>query len=182
MATRSVFTDSCDLLFSATGALNEWKWPDIPGLDKFRGKLLHSANWDEDYDYQVASSFSTTSKASFLTRISPCKNETVAVIGSGSSAIQIVPGIQKAVKHLDSYVRGRTWIATPFAAKYVNARGSEANCKSLPAHLPLRASWLTFPQIHSRKRKSAASRPTTKRTGNFKRVPRTRKLINKEHI
>lgn len=52
------------------------------------------------------------------------------MIGSGSSAIQIVPAIQKSVKHLDNYVRGKTWIATPFAATYVNSRGSEANCKS----------------------------------------------------
>ncbi|GMG13343.1 unnamed protein product [Aspergillus oryzae] len=39
----------------------------------------------------------------------------VAVIGAGSSAIQIVPAIQPKVKHLDNYVRGQTWIAPPVA-------------------------------------------------------------------
>jgi cation diffusion facilitator CzcD-associated flavoprotein CzcO len=52
----------------------------------------------------------------------------VAVIGSGSSAIQIVPGIQKSVKQLDNYVRGKTWIATPFAPNFIYSRGADANC------------------------------------------------------
>ena len=55
VVTGATSTDSCDVLLSATGALNEWKWPKIPGLKDFKGKLLHSANWDEDYDYQVGS-------------------------------------------------------------------------------------------------------------------------------
>jgi cation diffusion facilitator CzcD-associated flavoprotein CzcO len=53
VVTGTTSTDSCDVLLSATGALNEWKWPKIPGLNDFKGKLLHSANWDEDYDYLV---------------------------------------------------------------------------------------------------------------------------------
>lgn len=52
---------------------SNWKWPDIPGLHDFGGKLLHSATWDSSYDF---------------------KNRTVVVIGSGSSAIQIVPQLQ----------------------------------------------------------------------------------------
>ncbi|KAJ9641215.1 hypothetical protein H2204_002893 [Knufia peltigerae] len=36
----------CDILINANGILNNWNWPDIPDLDKFQGKLLHSANWD----------------------------------------------------------------------------------------------------------------------------------------
>jgi cation diffusion facilitator CzcD-associated flavoprotein CzcO len=41
--------DSCDVLFSASGVLNNWKWPDIPGLKDFKGKMLHSANWDTEW-------------------------------------------------------------------------------------------------------------------------------------
>lgn len=41
--------DECDVLFSASGVLNNWKWPDIEGLSDFKGKLLHSAQWDEDW-------------------------------------------------------------------------------------------------------------------------------------
>jgi cation diffusion facilitator CzcD-associated flavoprotein CzcO len=52
---------------------SEAKYPDIPGIDTFKGKLMHSAKWDSSYD---------------LT------GKTVAVIGGGSSGIQIVPSIQ----------------------------------------------------------------------------------------
>lgn len=51
----SVYSDECDVLISATGALNSWKWPNIPGLHDFKGKLMHSASWDESYDYSVSS-------------------------------------------------------------------------------------------------------------------------------
>lgn len=49
----SVYSDSCDVLISSQGSLNNWKWPNIPGLHDFKGKLLHTANWDETYDYKV---------------------------------------------------------------------------------------------------------------------------------
>ena len=39
--------DSCDVLINAGGYLNEWRWPKIPGLHNYKGKLLHSANWDD---------------------------------------------------------------------------------------------------------------------------------------
>lgn len=52
---------------------SSWKWPNIPGIDIFRGKLMHSARWDAEYDL---------------------KGKTVAVIGGGSSAVQIIPSIQ----------------------------------------------------------------------------------------
>lgn len=52
---------------------SSWKWPNIPGIDVFKGKLMHSARWDVEYDL---------------------KGKTVAVIGGGSSAVQIVPSIQ----------------------------------------------------------------------------------------
>jgi cation diffusion facilitator CzcD-associated flavoprotein CzcO len=52
---------------------SNWRWPDIAGLHDFKGKLLHSASWDDSYDF---------------------RDKTVAVIGSGSSAIQIVPQLQ----------------------------------------------------------------------------------------
>lgn len=50
----SVFEDFCDVLVSATGALNDWKWPNVPGLHDFKGKLLHSASWDDSYDWTVS--------------------------------------------------------------------------------------------------------------------------------
>lgn len=53
---------------------SNWKWPEIRGLHDFKGKLLHSARWDIEWDYSGAS---------------------VAVIGAGSSGIQIVPKMQQ---------------------------------------------------------------------------------------
>lgn len=41
---------SADFLVSAVGQLNVPKWPQIPGLKEFEGKLMHSARWDWSYD------------------------------------------------------------------------------------------------------------------------------------
>lgn len=50
----SVYSDQANVLISGTGGLNNWKWPEIPGLHDFKGKLMHSACWDENYDYSVS--------------------------------------------------------------------------------------------------------------------------------
>ncbi|KAK9852250.1 hypothetical protein MYU51_008649 [Penicillium brevicompactum] len=102
LETSSTITDDCDVVIQATGTLNNWKWPAIPGLKSFKGKLMHSASWDESYDY---------------------KGKTVAVVGNGSSGIQIVPAMLPDVPHIDHYVRGRTWIAPSFAREELEKRG-----------------------------------------------------------
>ncbi|RJE26343.1 monooxygenase [Aspergillus sclerotialis] len=103
-SSGTVVSDQCDVLISATGALNNWKWPTIPGLHDFKGKLMHSARWDENYDYT---------------------GKTVAVIGNGSSGIQIVPGMLPKVKRIDHYVRGRTWLSPTFARHEIDKRGAQ---------------------------------------------------------
>lgn len=40
------FEDTADVLFLGTGVLSRWAWPAIEGLHSFKGKLLHSAQWD----------------------------------------------------------------------------------------------------------------------------------------
>ncbi|KAL3460586.1 hypothetical protein BJX64DRAFT_262573 [Aspergillus heterothallicus] len=102
--TGEIIEDRCDVVVSASGALNEWKWPSIPGLHDFKGKLLHSASWDESYDYS---------------------GKRVAVIGNGSSGIQIVPGMLPKVTHLDHYIRGKTWLSPTFAREQIDKRNSE---------------------------------------------------------
>ncbi|KAH0592931.1 hypothetical protein MHUMG1_09384 [Metarhizium humberi] len=101
LVQNSEYTDKCDVLISATGALNSWNWPDIPGLQKFRGKLLHSAAWDESYDYE---------------------GQRVAVIGNGSSGIQILPAMLPKVSHIDHYIRGKTWLSPTFARAMIDER------------------------------------------------------------
>lgn len=39
-----------DFVVSAVGQLNQPKWPEIPGIDAFHGKKMHSARWDWSYD------------------------------------------------------------------------------------------------------------------------------------
>ncbi|EXJ78174.1 hypothetical protein A1O3_09335 [Capronia epimyces CBS 606.96] len=90
LASGTTFTDSCDFLVVSTGILNAWQWPDIPGLMDFQGKLMHTANYDTSYDL---------------------KDKDVALIGAGSTGIQVLPTIQPLVKRLDHYMRSKTWIA-----------------------------------------------------------------------
>lgn len=39
-----------DFLISAVGQLNQPRWPEIEGIDSFKGKKMHSARWDWSYD------------------------------------------------------------------------------------------------------------------------------------
>ena len=50
LATCTTFEDRCDVLINAAGVLNQWRWPEIPGLHDFKGKLMHSASWNEETD------------------------------------------------------------------------------------------------------------------------------------
>lgn len=45
--------DCCDVLITAIGGLNAWKWPDIPGLRSFKGDLIHSADWNDKWKPKV---------------------------------------------------------------------------------------------------------------------------------
>ncbi|KAK5046735.1 hypothetical protein LTR84_007496 [Exophiala bonariae] len=92
LQTGEVGLDHCHFLLNATGVLNNWKWPDIPGLHEFTGVLVHSAAWLKDFDHH---------------------GKRVAVIGNGSSGVQIVPALQPDVDHLVHFVRSPTWILPP---------------------------------------------------------------------
>jgi len=79
-----------DILVSAQGFLNTWKWPAIPGLHDFSGHKVHSAAWDHSYDYS---------------------GKRIAVIGNGSSGIQILPALARLEgTQLTSFQRGPTWV------------------------------------------------------------------------
>ncbi|KAL5511009.1 hypothetical protein ACEPAG_3728 [Sanghuangporus baumii] len=101
--------DTADLVLAAVGTLSRWSWPDIAGLTDFKGKILHSASWPTDESGWWHSS------------IEDWGDKRVGVIGSGSTATQIVPTLQPKVKHLFNYVRGKTWLSPTF----LNAKMSE---------------------------------------------------------
>lgn len=48
--TGGVTQDSSHFVINASGYLNAWKWPDIPGITKFEGPILHSAKYDRNLD------------------------------------------------------------------------------------------------------------------------------------
>jgi cation diffusion facilitator CzcD-associated flavoprotein CzcO len=47
IATGEMFSDEADVVIAARGGLNDYIWPKIDGLWSFKGKIVHSANWDE---------------------------------------------------------------------------------------------------------------------------------------
>lgn len=77
------------VLVSAVGTLSEPRLPDIPGRDSFEGPSFHSAQWDHSVDLA---------------------GRRVAVLGTGASAIQIVPSIQPDVERLHVFQRTPPWI------------------------------------------------------------------------
>ena len=47
LTTQTDFEDTCDVFINAGGYLNNWRWPQAPGLESFKGTILHSAHWDK---------------------------------------------------------------------------------------------------------------------------------------
>ena len=47
LAGGGIVHDVCDVLISATGVLNQPRWPDVPGIKDFQGPVMHSARWDK---------------------------------------------------------------------------------------------------------------------------------------
>ncbi|MDQ8045705.1 MAG: NAD(P)/FAD-dependent oxidoreductase [Solirubrobacteraceae bacterium] len=78
-----------DVLVSATGPLSSPSKPDFPGLKDFDGPVFHSAEWDHSVDLE---------------------GKRVAVIGTGASAIQFVPELQKVVGELNLFQRTPPWL------------------------------------------------------------------------
>ncbi|MBF6081645.1 NAD(P)/FAD-dependent oxidoreductase [Nocardia cyriacigeorgica] len=98
--TSSQGNFTADTVVSAVGALCEPNLPDIKGINSFEGEIFHSARWNHDAD---------------LT------GKRVAVIGTGASAIQIVPAIAPKVGHLDVYQRTAPWLLPRLDRPYLKA-------------------------------------------------------------
>lgn len=66
------------------------------------------------------------------------QGQRVAVIGNGSSGIQIVPAMLPNVSHIDHYMRSATWLSPSFAREHIEKRGKGLeNCESItPALIP----------------------------------------------
>ena len=113
LTTRDGAQHEADILVTAVGQLSQPLVPDLPGLDTFTGRAFHSARWDHELDL---------------------RNRRVAVIGTGASAIQIVPALQPTVAKLTLFQR---------SAAYVVPRGDRAYSATELALLS------RFPRLHS---------------------------------
>jgi cation diffusion facilitator CzcD-associated flavoprotein CzcO len=75
-------------VIGATGVLSQIKPPDIAGVDSFGGTTLHTARWDAGADL---------------------RDKRVAIIGTGASAVQVIPEIAPIVDHLTVFQRTPIW-------------------------------------------------------------------------
>lgn len=73
----------------ASGPLSDFDFPEITGIDDYRGKKMHSGRWDHEYDFH---------------------GKKVAVLGTGASAVQIVPELVKEAKQLSVFQRTPGWV------------------------------------------------------------------------
>lgn len=97
-------------VISAAGPLSNFSFPKIDGLENFKGKKIHSANWDHDYDI---------------------KGKRIAVIGTGASAIQIIPELVKTADFVKVFQRTPGWV-TP-RPDYKTPEWNKAVFRTLPA-------------------------------------------------
>jgi cation diffusion facilitator CzcD-associated flavoprotein CzcO len=112
-------TLSARYLITATGFLSQPKVPDIPGVADFAGKVIHTTAWDDDYRLE---------------------GRRVAVIGTGATAVQLIPELTKKVADLTVHQRTPIWVVPKIDLRF----GEPA--KRLFARIPLTqraVRWLT---------------------------------------
>ncbi len=85
------------VVVSGVGGLVDPALPDIPGLDSFAGSVFHTARWNQDLDLA---------------------GKRVGVIGTGASAVQVVPGIASEVAKLSVFQRTPGWVVPKRDRRY----------------------------------------------------------------
>ena len=82
-------TRTARFLMTATGFLSQPKLPDIAGVEDFAGTVVHTAKWDDTVDLD---------------------GKRVAVIGTGATAVQLIPNIAWRSGHLTVFQRTPIWV------------------------------------------------------------------------
>ncbi len=90
-------TVSARVVVSGVGGLVDPALPDIQGLESFEGEIFHTARWNHDYELA---------------------GKRVAVIGTGASAVQVVPSIAPQVEQLFVYQRTPAWVVPKMDKAY----------------------------------------------------------------
>jgi cation diffusion facilitator CzcD-associated flavoprotein CzcO/acetyl esterase/lipase len=107
---------------ASTGPLSQPRWPDIAGLRDFRGALLHSARWPADD--------------------AALDGARIGVIGTGSTAVQIIPTLAARAAHLAVFQRTPNWVLPRLERRY---GALDRALSRLPgAHRLVRAGWGAF--------------------------------------
>ena len=89
VTTASGHHDEVDVVIAATGVLHHPRYPDIEGIDRFAGDVFHSARWDPGVQLDGAR---------------------IGIIGTGSTAVQIVTAVVDRVAHLSLFQRTAQWV------------------------------------------------------------------------
>lgn len=95
LADRSVLR--ARFFVCSTGPLSQARWPDIAGLDRFAGRLMHSARWDTTV---------------------PLQGQRIGVIGTGSTASQLVPPLAERAARLHVFQRTANWVLPRIDRRY----------------------------------------------------------------
>lgn len=98
------------ILITGTGHLADGHMPDIKGLDQFEGDVFHSAAWDHSV---------------------PLEGKRIGVVGSGASAIQIVPEMQKLASELVVFQRSAPYMIPRWDRAY--SEGERRMCRRDPS-------------------------------------------------
>ncbi|TCK22108.1 4-hydroxyacetophenone monooxygenase [Pseudonocardia endophytica] len=112
-------TLTANAVITAVGLHNRPKVPNLPGLDSFSGPLFHTARWPADLDLG---------------------GRRVAVVGTGASAMQVVPAVADQVGHLTVFQRSPQWVAP--AENYFTAFSPDVHW--LMNHVPFYYQWYRF--------------------------------------
>ena len=80
---------TADAVILACGRLTEPRIPELPGLETFRGEITHTARWRDEIDFA---------------------GTRVAVIGTGASAVQLVPHLAAVTDELVVFQRNAPWV------------------------------------------------------------------------
>ena len=123
-------------IVDATGVLTVPKKPDIPGVESFAGQTIHTARWDPDADLA---------------------GKRVGVIGTGASAVQLIPEVAPDVEHLTVFQRTPIWCLPKFDSP--SPPRSAGRCGGSPAlSAPRGCSARPSSSSRSRSRPTSSSR------------------------
>ncbi len=114
-STNEITQLSCNFIFMCSGyySYKEGYTPEFKGIEDFKGDVIHPQEWDENYDYS---------------------GKKVVVVGSGATAVTLVPEMAKKAGHVTMLQRSPTYV--------VSAPEKDKMANNLRKYLPLKLSYL----------------------------------------